>query len=77
MKKPSRRQIRAEDIRRRKEAERIAAGIVTPEEAQAAQDRRRADCISADGLLHFAANEWSEAAFNQLNSLLKLYRARG
>ena len=77
MKKLSRKQIRKTERTRRKEAERRAAGIITPEEAHAAQDRRRADLISVDGLLRFAASEWSEAAFNQPNDLLKLYRARG
>lgn len=52
----------------KKEAERKAAGIITPEEAQAAQ-------VSAhlDGLVKFARTEWSPTAQRELDRLILAY----
>ena len=74
MKKTTRKQIRADERTKRKAEFRAAAGIITPEEAHAAQDRRRADCISADGLLTLAASEWSHMGQRELIKLLELYQ---
>jgi len=71
MKKLLKKQNRAE-----KEADRIAAGIITKEEAQAGQDRRRADAISADKLLLLASSEWSVRGFHELIKLIELYHKK-
>jgi hypothetical protein len=68
MKKLLKKQIRAD-----KEADRIAAGIITKEEAQAEQDHRRADAVSADRLLTLAASEWSHRGQHELIKLIELY----